>query len=115
MHFLTSCVHLSPSVLLVLRAAEPAGQLCLPADQQHWQTLPHALHRAPLPPHPGGAQSGAFRQPGPAGDGQRYQRCVSHFITATCLCVVNACDVEIFDRVQMFLLLIGSSLLLPLQ
>lgn len=79
---------LSPSVLLVLRAAEPAGQLRLPADQQHRQTLPHALHRAPLPPHPGGAQSEPLRQPGPAGDGQRHQQRVSHFVTVACvLCV----------------------------
>lgn len=72
-----------PSVLLVLRAAELAGQLGLPADQQHRQTLPHALHRASLPPHPGGAQSEPLRQSGPAGDGQRHRRCVSLGITAS--------------------------------
>lgn len=70
----------------MLRAAQPAGQLRLPADQQHREALPHALHRAALPPHPGGAQSQPLRQPGPACDGQRHQPWVSHFITDAYVC-----------------------------
>lgn len=68
---------LSPPVLLVLCAPEPAGLLRLPADQQHRQTLPHALHRAALPSDHGGAQSEPVWQPGPAGHGKRLHFSVS--------------------------------------
>lgn len=58
---LTLCIHVSSlsimscSVLHMLCAAEPAGLLRLPSDKQHRETLPHALHRAALPSHHGGA------------------------------------------------------------
>ena len=50
------------SVFQLQCAADAAGLLSVPADQQHWQAGPHATDPAHLPAAGGVATSGAVRQ-----------------------------------------------------
>lgn len=79
------CVFPNPSassVFLVMCSAQPSGMLCIPASQQHWEALPHALHWDSVCPYHGGTRGQPVRQRGPAGDGQRH---VSDSVIVCCL------------------------------
>lgn len=65
------CVCVCSSVLFVVRGAEPAGVLGVPAGTQPGQACAHAVNGAALPSGRGAAAGRAPRQPRPPRRGQR--------------------------------------------